>query len=430
MNNSRYQQATLPYLPDSTAYFTAVRGLGYAVLLDSGRGASNTLGPQELQSSSKRDSNRFDIICAGPAAVIESQGSIACCFAPGRRQQAEPQTGRDPVDLTRDAINSHTSQLPRDQPWPFAEGAIALFGYGYGEQRHDIHRWQAANLSTDNATQLEANWPDYCAGIYQWAIIQDHKYHRAILLADPKLAPDRFKAILDRASKAAEANEKAYTPSCRSRFSLATDWRCSMSREQYGEAFQAVKDYILAGDCYQINLTLQHSAEYHGDPWLAYQQLRKSITTPFGVFLESPHGQLISFSPERFLRCKQNQVVTQPIKGTRPRGHDAADDARLMAELSGSDKDRAENLMIVDLLRNDIGQCCVPGSVSVPKLFQLETYSNVHHLVSTITGQLRDDCDALELLKQCMPGGSITGSPKLRAMEIIAELEPHRRSIY
>ncbi|MEO7726326.1 MAG: aminodeoxychorismate synthase component I, partial [Burkholderiales bacterium] len=191
-----------------------------------------------------------------------------------------------------------------------------------------------------------------------------------------------------------------------------------------------VLDYIQAGDCYQINLAQRFAAPATGDPWLAYQALRVINPAPYAAYLNTPHGQVLSASPERFLKLERRRVETKPIKGTRPRAGHPRVDAELAAELKASAKDRAENVMIVDLLRNDLSKNCEPGSVRVPRLFDVESFATVHHLVSTVTGTLRQGHDALDLLRGCFPGGSITGAPKLRAMQIIEELEPHRRGVY
>ena len=158
--------------------------------------------------------------------------------------------------------------------------------------------------------------------------------------------------------------------------------------------------------------------------------MRKLNAAPFSCYLNLPEVQILSSSPERFLKLTQGVVETKPIKGTRPRKQDDAEDQEQIQSLEKSHKDKAENLMIVDLLRNDISKTCKKGSVKVPIIFEVESYATVHHLVSTVTGILADDHHALDLLKSCFPGGSITGAPKIRAMEIIEELEPNRRGVY
>jgi para-aminobenzoate synthetase component 1 len=167
-----------------------------------------------------------------------------------------------------------------------------------------------------------------------------------------------------------------------------------------------------------------------GDPWLAYQHLREISPAPFSAYLKLPWGEVLSVSPERFLQVTRGAVETAPIKGTRPRSEHPPTDRRLARELAESQKDRAENLMIVDLLRNDLGRHCVPGSVRVPRLFEVQSFANVHHLVTTIRADLPADGDPLALLGGAFPGGSITGAPKRRAMQVIRELEPHRRGVY
>jgi len=190
------------------------------------------------------------------------------------------------------------------------------------------------------------------------------------------------------------------------------------------------KHYIAEGDCYQVNLAQRFSAKAHGDGWVAYQKLREISPAPFMAYMNFGDLQVLSGSPERFLQLTDKHVETRPIKGTRPRSDDVLQDQSYAQELQQSIKDKAENLMIVDLLRNDISKNCEIGSVKADKLFQLQSFANVHHLVSIITGKLKQGKTAIDLLRGCFPGGSITGAPKLRAMQIIEELEPHRRGVY
>jgi para-aminobenzoate synthetase component 1 len=213
-------------------------------------------------------------------------------------------------------------------------------------------------------------------------------------------------------------------------FTLGQPFHNDMSEAQYRHAFARIKDYIDAGDCYQVNLTQRFSSSFSGHPFTAYRQLRQTTGKPFSAFLSWDDKALLSLSPERFLRVQNHHVTTQPIKGTRPRSSDRDEDRRLADALKTSEKDLAENLMIVDLLRNDLGTVCQFGSIQVEKLFELQQFDNVFHLVSTISGRLCDDISGLQVLEKCFPGGSITGAPKLRAMEIIEELETHRRDAY
>jgi aminodeoxychorismate synthase component I/5,10-methenyltetrahydrofolate synthetase len=201
-------------------------------------------------------------------------------------------------------------------------------------------------------------------------------------------------------------------------------------RESYLPRAARIIDYIEAGDCYQANLTREFRVGCSGDPWDLYRHLHDTNPAPMGAFLEYPFGAVLSSSPERFVTVEGRDVITKPIKGTRRRRADPAQDEAAKAALLASEKDRAENVMIVDLLRNDIGRVCEPGSVAAPEICKLESFATVHHLVSTVTGRLAAGKDALHLLEACFPGGSITGAPKRRAMEIIEELEPHRREVY
>jgi para-aminobenzoate synthetase component 1 len=207
--------------------------------------------------------------------------------------------------------------------------------------------------------------------------------------------------------------------------------RSSFGRSDYLKAVERVREYIIAGDIFQANLSQRFEAPLAERPWSLYRRLRTSNPAPFAAFLDLPDGAILSASPERFLHVDAaGRVETRPIKGTRPRGVGPEHDAALGQALLESPKDRAENLMIVDLMRNDLSRVCAPGTVRVSELFALEQYATVHHLVSTVVGELAPGADALDLLRAAFPGGSITGAPKLRAMEIIAELERIQRGVY
>lgn len=198
----------------------------------------------------------------------------------------------------------------------------------------------------------------------------------------------------------------------------------------YARAFTAMVEAIRAGDIYQANLTFPLAGSWQGDPVALYAAIRGDASAGHGGLIWDGSHWLLSFSPELFFALKDSEATVRPMKGTAPRGRSEVEDTALAEALSSSAKNRAENLMIVDLMRNDLGRVCVPGSVAVPALFVLESFRNVHHLVSTVTGRLRRDCGVPDLLAACFPGGSITGAPKRRAMEIIAELEPHPRDAY
>ena len=200
--------------------------------------------------------------------------------------------------------------------------------------------------------------------------------------------------------------------------------------EAYKEKFEKIMSYITEGDCYQINFSQRFSVDYEGDCWSIFKKLNKVYASPYAGFINFPFIKIMTFSPECFISQTSNNVHTKPIKGTRPVSKNKRENKKIIDELIASEKDKAENLMIVDLLRNDFGRNCEYGSVSVQDLFKVETFSNVHHLVSTVKGIISRDSDIYNLLKGCFPGGSITGAPKIRAMQIIDELECSNRGVY
>jgi para-aminobenzoate synthetase component 1 len=261
-------------------------------------------------------------------------------------------------------------------------------------------------------------------GIYDWALVLDHQQKTARLVSHLRYAETEIllKQIFHRLQTG--------VPPYQDHFRVMGDISSNFSRATYQNAFDIVQGYLQDGDCYQVNLAQRFSAKAVGDAFGAYLELRQRSPAPYSAFLNLPKIQILCASPERFLHMHKGHVETKPIKGTRPRDGDSARDRQLADELREHPKDRAENLMIVDLLRNDLGKSCQPGSVRVPKLFEVESYTNVHHLVSTVEGKLAAGRDALDILSDCFPGGSITGAPKQRAMEIIEQIEPYRRGAY
>ncbi len=261
---------------------------------------------------------------------------------------------------------------------------------------------------------------------YDWALLFDRARGTINLLVHPDCPADKQADIHHRIERARHESPMASETA----FTILDDFSADHSRDDYLEHLSRIQDYIRSGDVYQVNYAQRFAAHYKGQPIEAFLALHEASPSPCSAYTDMGDAQILSLSPERFLRVQNGMVETRPIKGTRPRGNTPEEDEAQKQTLLNSAKDRAENLMIVDLLRNDLGKCCEIGSVTADPLFQLETFANVHHLVSRVQGKLRADLTPLDLLLSAFPGGSITGAPKRRAMEIIRELEPSPRGAY
>jgi para-aminobenzoate synthetase component 1 len=280
-------------------------------------------------------------------------------------------------------------------------------------------------------TVLNPEEPTAILNLYDISVVVDHESQTAYICAAdriPGVSPDR---LLQRMLR---IREKAKNPSKSIPFDRS-GFQCNLpksdfSREEYREMVRKAKDCIRDGDIYQVNLSQRFSGSFSGDPYIAYRELRRACPAPFSAYMSFDSLHILSSSPERFFETDGDTIRARPIKGTRPRGETPEMDRALLRELSESEKDRAELTMIVDLLRNDLGRICRLGSVRVEKLCEWETYENVFHQVATIRGELSNNIGAEELLRAVFPGGSITGAPKIRAMEIIEQLEPLNRGIY
>ena len=329
-------------------------------------------------------------------------------------------SARDRVRATFASPPAHQGHLP-----PFQGGWIGWFSYELGTAFDRITRHGNEPCPV----------PDIAIGLYDWVIAWDRHAGSAWLVStgidatgavDMLRARQRADSVLERWH--AEPRAESVVGST----SLPARPRSDFEGAAYQAAVSRVIEYVLAGDLFQANLAQRFTAPFGGDPLALYQNLRATSPAPMAAFVRRGDVSVVSASPERFLRLDMpsRRVETRPIKGTRPRHPDPARDAELAHALAASAKDRAENVMIVDLMRNDLSRACRAGSVQTPSLCALESHPTVHHLVSTVTGELRAECDALDLLATTLPGGSITGAPKLRAMEIISELEPVARNVY
>ena len=329
----------------------------------------------------------------------------------------------DPLVPARAALQAFPTERDPALP-PFQGGLAGFVGYDYGQVLERVPAPRTDDLDV----------PDVLLGFYDWVIAWDHQAGRAWLISTG--LPALRGAGAERAAKRADevlallATSPVAPPEPAPAAAPGRPLHSTFTRDEYLAAVTRVRDYILAGDLFQANISQRFDAPLAGPPFELYRRLRHRSPAPYAAWLDAGRFQLMSASPERFLRLDGRTVETRPIKGTRPRSADPARDAGLAAELSASAKDRAENVMIVDLLRNDLSRVCRPGTVRAAELLSLEAHPTVYHLVSTVTGELEPGCDAFDLLRAAFPGGSITGAPKVRAMAVIAELEPSRRAAY
>jgi para-aminobenzoate synthetase component I len=385
----------LPYTEAVAERFRTLAGLPWPIWLDSAARGTDSSG-------------RFDILVADPYVTLRTRGAVTEIR---KREGAVSTSARPPLELLRELLGERE---PGASGLPFSGGAVGYLGYDLGRRFERVPALAAADI----------DMADLAMGLYDWAVVVDHAERRTWLVGAGRDARTfaLWGALLDRLNGAPMPAPPA--------FRVLTPPVANYTRETYREAFRRVQEHIRAGDCYQVNLTQRFRARAEGDAWHAYLRLREINPAPFAAYLDLPDGRIVCSSPERFLRVRGRSVETKPIKGTRPRSADPARDRALAEELRTSAKDRAENVMIVDLLRNDLGKCCEPGSIRARTLFAIESFASVHQLVSTVEGTLAPGRDALDLVAACFPGGSITGAPKVAAMQVIEELEPQRRSVY
>lgn len=385
---------SLRYLADPRHYFSILSHREWPVWLDS--------------SDEVFGDGRYHVIAASPSVKLQCVDGV--CFQTDEAGQQEVE-GRESLQVAQSLLGDERISIPG---CPFPGGLIGYLSY-------DLVRY----WSTLSEEKSELKIPDLMLGRYDWAIVVDKQAFETHLVG--YLSDDDFDLLYktlsnELSNKIADLGEP--------NIGSASNLTFRTNKNSYIEALNRVFSYIREGDCYQINYAHRMDAETEQSSWSLYQHMREKNPAPYGAYLDYGDVQVLSSSPEKFLSVKGRQVETKPIKGTRPRNDLKSIDESAKSDLLSSEKDRAENLMIVDLLRNDFGRVCSPGSISVPKLFDIESFATVHHLVSTVRGQLADDATIADLLMACFPGGSITGAPKLRAMQLIDELEPVRRDLY
>ncbi|MFA0056564.1 aminodeoxychorismate synthase component I [Vibrio echinoideorum] len=395
MNNNEFRSIQIkPLQYQSTLakqLFSHIESMPWAMLLRS--------------ASESHVDSRYDILVAQPIATFETIGAETTVNV---NEECEVSTS-DPFELLDQYQQQLLPTTTEHSELPFVGGALGYFSYDLGRRVETL----------PSLAQRDIEAPDMAVGLYEWAIVVDHKLKAACIVGQ------NIDSHLDWLTSQSKHNA-VIQPA----FGLTTPWQSNMSQDSYANKFDSVQEYLLSGDCYQINLAQRFRADYQGSEWLAYEKLEQYNSAPFSGFIRLEHSAILSVSPERFLELNSGTIETKPIKGTRPRSDDREIDDAHAQDLMNAEKDQAENLMIVDLLRNDIGRVAKPGTVHVPKLFDIESFPAVHHLVSTIRADLDSQYSATDLLRACFPGGSITGAPKVRAMQIIEELEPHRRSAY
>jgi para-aminobenzoate synthetase component 1 len=390
--------------PSVLQAFEATAGQPYRLLLDSAR------DPERL--------GRYSFVAADPVVVVRSKGAQTELV--DVRTNAVRVVGGDALGVVRTLMTPFAQEPDPDLP-PFQCGAAGYIGYDWGATLERLPR----------PTFDDLNIPDLVFGIYDAVIAWDHTTARCWRMTAPEL---RTLAPAIGGTPRQPGPAPAHAPAFPVEPGVApagVELCSSFTRDAYLDAVSRVREYILAGDIFKANLSQRLEAPLTEPPWTLYQRLRSINPAPFAAFVDFPEVTVMSASPERFVRVTvDGDVEARPIKGTSPRGIGPEHDAALGLALTESEKDRAENLMIVDLLRNDLSRVCAPGTVHVPELFALEYFATVHHLVSTVTGRLETGRDAIDLVHASFPGGSITGAPKVRAMEIIAELEPSERGVY
>ena len=366
----------LEYQSDSSVYFKRLQSLKHPVWLDSGKPASAF--------------GRYDIISAEPVDVLVDVPVAAIENAVSK--------------LTAGTDMSEVNQLQL----PFCGGAIGFFNYEYNHETFGLHTTAGTGA---------------CAfGIFNWCLVQDHENQVCFAVFLPSCDSEKKASLLNLLDTDTGEPEPAFK---------APQVTVDTSRPDYLATVEKIHSLILAGDTYQINLSQRFHGQFDGSAAGAYLKLRKASPSPYAAYLDlTGQSSILCLSPEQFITIDGGKAITRPIKGTAARSSNPFNDQVLAQDLLNSKKNRAENLMIVDLLRNDFSKCCELNSVKAPVLCELESFANVHHLVSTVEGVPKQSITPLEFLMHCFPGGSITGAPKRRSMEIIDQLEKHRRGIY
>jgi anthranilate synthase component 1 len=391
-------------------------------------------GPSFLLESVEKAEQigRYSFLGFNPRRQIIVRGHEATILNNGRAEMRPLADGEDPLHIVASELARYQPVAPlhevaQDLP-RFLGGAVGYLGY-------DLVRFFERLPDTESD---ELCLPDLHLIVTDTLIVFDHVRHRLLLYANASVPPGTdLDAAYDEAIgrlDAVEAQVRAPLPPSPASSAQPTDKLASnMGRDQFELAVRQAKEYIAAGDIFQVVLSQRLTRPTSADPFSIYRALRRLNPSPYMFFLDlggDPPINLIGSSPEMLVRLQGRTAEVRPIAGTRPRGQDEAEDQALEADLLADPKERAEHVMLVDLGRNDLGRVCEFGTVNVPDLLTIERYSHVIHLVSSVAGRLRDDMDAYDLLRATFPAGTVSGAPKVRAMEIIEELEGTRRGPY
>ncbi|MEA3305698.1 MAG: aminodeoxychorismate synthase component I [Candidatus Omnitrophota bacterium] len=406
----------LGYFPDPVLLYSALNEEPYSSFLDSGM--------------DEKKLGRFSFIAYDPFMVAEcGSGNITVFTKNGTHNIKE-----NPFRFIKDALLRYKTECPGCDI-PFISGCIGYFSY---DMRYFVEKLPSYALD-------DMAMPDFILSFYDVVIIFDNLAKKTYI-SSSGLPEHNGEDRKRRAGKRLEAVKRKLRSITSAVSDSASDAGClapnfdgnffdrvlksNFTEKNYYKAIEKAKDYIARGDIYQVNLSQRFECGFKGNAFGLYRKLRQINPAPFAAYLNFGKFKIVSSSPERFIKINGRYIETRPIKGTRPRNIDRNEDLRLKEELLSSVKDKAEHVMIVDLERNDMGRICEYGSIAPSEFAIPETYSTVHHLTSTVTGILREGTDVVDCLKNCFPGGSITGAPKIRSMEIIEEIEPTKRGIY
>ena len=358
---------------------------------------------------------RYSFLGASPYKIIRSKGKTveAETFYGNYRYQGNV------FDFIGEELKRFS--IPSDHNIPFLLGGVGYFSYDLLHLLEEI----------PSGTIDDIGFPECHIAFYDTSIAFDHYENKGYLVSVTEKKVDEVIELLKTQGTAHPATSKSPQSPLKLRGEAKGGYfSSSFTKEDYIKSVLKAKEYIAAGDIYQVNISQRFSTKVDMSPYDLYLRLRETSPAPFSAYLDFKHASVLSSSPERFLKIDGDYIETRPIKGTRPRGKTPGEDDKLKIELKHSKKDRAEHIMIVDLERNDLGRVCKYGTVKVKEEMDVETFAQVHHMVSTVAGELKEGIGLMDVIKETFPGGSITGAPKVRAMEIIEELEAIKRGVY